>query len=206
MNREGKTMSQTKDRALQVLDADEIEALFDVCSTRAVSGIRDAAIIECMVGGGLRNAEVCALTFRNYSSKNNTISIHQGKGGKNRTVKLLKGYRDKMDKWLIRREALGLPKSGPLFCLISKGRIGERMDTDSNRKMIKRRAARAALSTPDREVWPHLLRHSHAALLALKGAALPVVQNQLGHSRATITDAYLRGIGAGTHLEAIDNL
>ena len=195
--------AKTTRRAIIPLTTREVDALLAQCSKRAPSGVRDAALIGVLVGAGLRVAEAVSLSRSDYDAERSTLLVRSGKGGKTRTVRLMRSYGALLDRWLSRRET---SRSQPLFCQITRGRSGLSLSTEAVRKMVKRRAARAGISSEDREVWPHLLRHTHASVLAHERVPLTSVQAQLGHSRATITDAYLHSIGVGRHLEDIASI
>ena len=68
---------------------------------------------------------------------------------------------------------------------------------------LKRLAKRAGI---DKRVHPHGFRHSHAVHLLRKGVPLPDIQRQLGHLNLATTDEYLRGLGAGEHVEKVRDL
>jgi integrase len=52
----------------------------------------------------------------------------------------------------------------------------------------------------------HCLRHYGASKLAQEGAPLTDIQALLGHSRATTTDIYLRGLSAASRLDSLKKL
>ena len=98
-----------------------------------------------------------------------------------------------MERWLERRERLGLNGRQALFCTISKGEsFGNQVDSSYVRRLLPRLAAKAGI---ERRVHPHALRHSLATMLAYEGKPLPVITAQLGHSSTAVTDRYLAKVG-----------
>ena len=74
-----------------------------------------------------------------------------------------------VERWIGRREQLGLNGRQPLFCTISKGHgSGGPIDASYVRKALPHLAARAGL---ERRVHPHALPHSLATALAHGGEA-----------------------------------
>jgi len=109
-----------------------------------------------------------------------------------RTVALDPSAQAYVERWLGKREQMGLNGRQPLFCTISKGeRFGGPIDSGYVRKALPRLAARAGL---ERRVHPHALRHSLATALAHEGKPLPTITAQLGHSSTAVTDRYLAKI------------
>ena len=49
----------------------------------------------------------------------------------------------------------------------------------------------ARLSGVDKNVSPHWFRHAHASHALAKGAPMPLIQRDLGHSSLAITGRYL---------------
>jgi integrase/recombinase XerD len=72
----------------------------------------------------------------------------------------------------------------PYFALNDTWFVGTRQ----SQKIVKRVANRAQLA---REVTPHVLRHTWAALALQKGISLAAVQKILDHDRLTTTAIYL---------------
>jgi integrase/recombinase XerD len=86
----------------------------------------------------------------------------------------------------------------PVFRARSGGRLTER----AVNYMLKRAAA-AADVTPN--LSAHWLRHAHASHAIERGAALPVVQANLGHGKVAVTSGYLHarpGTSSGLSLDA----
>ena len=101
---------------------------------------------------------------------------------------------------------LGIDGRRAVFCTHSKVNGVPRVKALSPRYvqiMLHRLARRAEI---EKRVHPHGLRHSHACHLLRKGVPLPAIQRQLGHVNLATTNEYLRGIGAGEHVEKIRDL
>jgi integrase/recombinase XerD len=175
----------------EVLEAWEVIALIRACG-RGPAGVRNAALIAIMFGAGLRVSEALALKVSDLNLNNGTVRVRHGKGDRARTVAIDASAQAYVERWLGRRERLGLNGRQPLFCTISKGDgFGGPIDSSYVRKALPRLAARAGL---DRRVHPHALRHSLATALAHEGKSLPTITAQLGHSSTAVTDRYLAKI------------
>lgn len=175
----------------EVLGADEVTALIRACG-RGPSGIRNAALIAIMFGAGLRVSEALDLKASDLDLRNGTVRVRHGKGDRARTVALDASAQAYIERWLGKREQLGLSGRQPLFCTISRNeRFGSRLDSSYVRRLLPRLATRAGIL---RRVHPHALRHSLATALAHEGKPLPVITAQLGHSSTAVTDRYLAKI------------
>ena len=124
-----------------------------------------------------------------------------GNADRARTVALDPSAQAYVERWLGRREQLGLNGRQPLFCTISKGTgFGSTLDSSYVRRALPRLAARAGL---ERRVHPHALRHSLATALAHEGKPLPAITAQLGHSSTAVTDRYLAKIAPADLVQQI---
>lgn len=175
----------------EVLEASEVAALIRACG-RGPTGVRNAALIAIMFGAGLRVSEALALRASDLDLTNGSVRVRHGKGDRSRTVALDASAQAYVERWLGKRQQIGLNGRQPLFCTITKGeRFGGPIDSSYVRRALPRLAARAGL---ERRVHPHALRHSLATALAHEGKSLPTITAQLGHSSTAVTDRYLAKI------------
>jgi site-specific recombinase XerD len=108
-----------------------------------------------------------------------------------RTVAVDPSAQAYVERWLARRETLGLNGRHPVFATISKNNHGHPLSATYVRQVLPRLARRAGI---EQRIHPHALRHSLATALAYEGKSLPTISGQLGHSSTGVTDRYLRKI------------
>jgi len=186
---------------VEILTADEVRALIRAASNRAPTGVRNRALIVVMYRGGLRLGEALALFPKDIDLEAGTIRVLRGKGRKARTVGLDEGGMAMIQRWLDKRQALGLNGRQPVFCSITKGApFGRRLHPQYVRQALNRLAERAGI---EKRVHPHGLRHAHAAELAAEGVPVNVVQRQLGHASLAVTSRYLDHISP---VELVDTM
>ena len=106
-------------------------------------------MVAIMFGAGLRVSEALALKVSDLSLNNGTVRVRHGKGDRARTVAIDASAQAYVERWLGRREQLGLNGRQPLFCTISKGeRFGGPIDSSYVRKALPRLAADAERADP----------------------------------------------------------
>ncbi|HIG31734.1 MAG TPA: hypothetical protein EYQ50_29525, partial [Verrucomicrobiales bacterium] len=66
------------------LTKDEVLSLIKACSPKAVSGIRNKALVVVLWRAGLRISEALALKPSDYDAEKGTLRVLMGKGGKMR--------------------------------------------------------------------------------------------------------------------------
>lgn len=181
------------------LDADllsrsEIDKLVSVCSRRAPTGIRNAALIVLLWRTGLRINEALNLNVKDVDFEGQVIVVQCGKGGKRRVVGLDAGTTAFIERWLAARKKRKIRPTAPLFCTLDGGHI----DSSYVRHMLPRLARKADI---EKRVHAHMFRHRHACDLVQEGAPLTTLQALLGHSSAATTARYLTRIGASEAVE-----
>jgi site-specific recombinase XerD len=142
--------------------------------------LKSRALLMTIYAAGLRRSEVASLRVRDIDSARMTITVHQGKGQKDRVVMLspvllemLRRYwrHQKPKEWLFPGEKPDQPISGnDVFAVFHN-------------------AVRRAGIT--KKVCPHSLRHSFATHLLESGTDLRTIQILLGHRSLKTTSRYL---------------
>jgi site-specific recombinase XerD len=163
------------------LTAAEAEALLAQPNGRALTGVRDRALIAIMLRAGLRCAEALQLRQRDIDFDGHRIRV-LGKGKKERVVPIDPILDAHLREWRARRP------SGERFFNTVREPKGRPLDAREIRRMVKRRGQRAGIN----DVHPHLLRHTCATVwISRPELELHEVQLLLGHARLTTTQRYL---------------
>ena len=170
-------------RIPKVLTIEQVERLL-AAPGDDILGLRDRAMFEIAYAAGLRVSELCGLTFDQIVDKERVLVV-EGKGKKQRVVpygrpaaKALSGY--------LSRSRPQLAKSGVTPFVFLNHR-GKRMSRVGFFKRLRMQGRRAGIQ---REVSPHVLRHSFATHLLQGGADLRYVQELLGHADISTTQIY----------------
>ena len=169
------------------LSAGEIRALFICCAEDPrPAGLRDAAVIAVLYGGGVRRAELVQLDLADYTLDTGAVRVRTGKGNKERIAYVQGMGSVAVEVWLDVRGAL----PGPLFTPIHRtGRIHLRaLREQSVYDMLRRRALQAGVPA----FSPHDLRRTFAGDLLDAGADISTVQKLLGHASVNTTQRYDR--------------
>jgi site-specific recombinase XerD len=178
------------------LTEDEVKALIRACSQRAITGVRNRALIVVLYRAGLRISEALSLLPKDLDPKANTLRVLHGKGDKCRVAGLDAGAWAILQLWLNRRAASGINSRAPVFCTLQGGL----MKTAYVRKLLPRLARKAGI---EKRVHAHGLRHTFAYELAGEGTPLHLIQSQLGHSSLATTDRYVRHLNPAAVVEAM---
>ena len=171
-----------------VLSVEEVEVLLKAPNTREPQGVRDQAVLEFMYATGSRASEVSSVKVGSVNFDTGYTRI-RGKGEKERLVPLGKVARKSLQRYLenVRAKWLKNRAEDALFLT----RQGKKMSRQSVWAILKKNAKVAGVQ---KEIYPHILRHSFATHLLEGGADLRVVQELLGHSDISTTQIY-------THVE-----
>lgn len=141
---------------------------------------RDAGILILLYGCGLRVSEALSLQWSNYPLPQ-TLCI-RGKGGKERMIPTMPLARDAIDRY----QTL-FPFDQDTDSAMFRGVRGGVLNQRAVRHVLER--ARHALGLPS-SATPHALRHSFASHLLRASGDLRAIQELLGHSSLSTTQAY----------------
>ena len=141
---------------------------------------RDTAVVTLLYGCGLRISEALGLT--GAVAKMPQVLRITGKGGKERLVPVLPIAAEAVADYT-RQCPFDLGKTDPLFRGTRGGPLNPRLVSGA---MVR---ARTRLGLPA-SATPHALRHSFATHLLSAGGDLRAIQELLGHSSLSTTQAY----------------
>ena len=166
------------------------ETLTEAEVTRLIfsaKSIRDKTMVSLLAYSGCRNKELCSLKVRDFDPGRNTIRIIKGKGIKDGLVNISSACTNIILNYL---QKYPRQQDDFLFETYQKNP----MTTCSVRKQVKVMAQKAELK---KRVYPHLLRHTLAANLLLRGANIMLLKQQLRHAHLETTLVYINSIVFG---------
>lgn len=171
-------------RLPQFLSKEEAERLVEAPDTATPVGQRDRAMLELFYATGMRVSELVGLDVGSVDLDTREVRVW-GKGSKERVVLMGVPAAEALRRYLREgREALRGPSGvGALFV----NQQGKGLSVRAVQVAIARHARAAGL---DKEVHPHMLRHSFATHLLDGGSDLRTVQELLGHASLTSTQIY----------------
>lgn len=161
----------------------EVERLLDSVPTSDPLALRDRAMLELLYGTGMRVSELLGLDLDDLQFELGYLQC-EGKGESARIIPVSPVAQSFVERYIQQaRNGLGGRETEALFL---NGR-GGRLSRQGFWKMIKRRAKEAGIQ---KEITPHVLRHSFATHLLENGADLRAIQQMLGHADLSTTQIY----------------
>lgn len=145
--------------------------------------LRDIAVVEVLFATGARVYEISTIREDSVNMNSGQIRI-MGKGGKERYVQISNSSVLAILKKYYMENENEIKKSG---CFFINNR-GKRYTEQSIRAMLKKYAKQAGI---ERNITPHMFRHSFATYLIEEGVDVSCVQQILGHSSIKTTQIYI---------------
>lgn len=178
-------MPKIEQKLPKVLSIEEIDRLIAAPNVAKPQGVRDRAMLELLYATGMRVSECIELNLDDIHLTMGFVRVF-GKGGKERIIPLgnsaieactnyLNKARFQLENVKLRTEALFINQRG------------KRLTRQGCWKLMKGYAEKAGI---DKELTPHILRHSFATHLIENGADLRAVQEMLGHADISTTQIY----------------
>lgn len=169
------------------LSTAEVERLLSVFPAQGKEPLlqRNRAILETIYASGLRVSEAAKLRVSDVNFEDGVLRV-TGKGSKVRIVPIGKTALAILRFYLnnTRPKLLGEKGNIPELFLSVRGKV---LNREWIWSVVKEAARHAGI---DREIYPHMLRHSFASHLLANGADLRVIQEMLGHSDLRTTEIY----------------
>lgn len=157
-----------------VLTHEEIHNLLNTVSNK-----KDLLIIEFLYSSGCRVSECVKLNIKDLDLNDCTARVRGGKGGKDRLIILSKKWVEEIKPYLEHK------KTASEFVFSKKN--GSPYSVDTIQRIVKRYAIKAGIQ---KNVTPHILRHSYATHLLEGGENIRKIQELLGHSDLSTTQIY----------------
>jgi len=168
-------------RLPQILEAGEVDALLGSLRT-----VRDRAIIEAMLLGGLRRCEVLGLRLADLRLGDWRVFIADGKGGHQRLVPISQTFFVTVAAYL-NDERPADAVTDRVFVALKGPRRGQPLSADGLDEVLTGARERAGLAGGT----CHELRHTCFTRLRQAGMPIEAIQAQAGHRSIASTRVYL---------------
>ena len=166
-----------------ILSIEEVDNLLNIKTENAFD-YRNKAMLELMYSSGLRVSELVSLELKDIDLENRIVRCI-GKGKKERIVPIGDYAIDYLKKYIY--EYRPLLKKGYNTDSIFLNNHGKEMTRQGFFLIIKKIAKEKDIN---KNITPHMLRHSFATHLLNNGADLRTIQEMLGHSNISTTQIY----------------
>lgn len=176
-------------RLPKALTDEEIEKLLTTEVPETPWSLCDQAILELAYASGLRLSELRNIRLEQLQLDAGFVLVI-GKGNKERVVPLGRKAVAAMQRYLEAGRPKLVTKRSPGTVFLTQR--GTPFSAVTLWLHIKRRVRRAGI---ERNVTPHMLRHSFATHLLEHGADLRVIQELLGHANISTTEVYTHVAG-----------
>ncbi len=170
------------------LSIEEIDSILGVIDVSSPEGARNYAIIETLYSCGLRVSELINLRFSDLYFDEGFIRV-RGKGNKQRLMPISEIAIQKINNYLHHRANISIKRGNEDVLFVSSR--GKAISRITIFHYIRKYSEEAGI---EKDIGPHVLRHSFATHLLERGANIRVIQEMLGHEKISTTEIY-------THLD-----
>jgi len=174
----------TSKKILEILDVDEVKNFLESIPINTPSDLRDRAMFEMLYGCGLRVSEITGLRTGDIDYEQELLRFI-GKGEKERLTPIGETALLYLNRYMASgRGKLEKEFKSDYIFLNCRGR---RLSRQGFWKILKKYSKRSGI---EKNIYPHIFRHSFATHLLQGGADIRVVQKLLGHSSISTTEIY----------------
>lgn len=178
-------------KIVDYLTVDETSAILKSVDTSVANGERDELMLTMLYDTAARVQELADLRFGDITliTKNTSMVRLTGKGSKTRTVPISIRTYEMLKPYIESRE-----KKEPTDSLFVN-RTGDKLTRHGISYILKKYASVAEESCPSikqKDISPHILRHSKAVHMLQGGIDLSKIRDFLGHEHISTTEIYVR--------------
>lgn len=165
----------------ETLTIEEVNLLLEQPNGSSVKELRDKAMLELLYATGIRVSELISLKVSDVNLRMNYICCRDGE--RERIIPFEPVAKEALIRYMEEARDRLCQDSDYLFSNCQ----GTSMTRQGFWKIIKHYAAKAGI---EKDITPHMIRHSFATHLVDNGADLKAVQEMLGHSDISTTQIY----------------
>ena len=165
------------------LTVNEVDKLLNIDLKKPID-YRNKAMLEVLYATGMRISELLNLTLSNYNPEDGSIKV-MGKGSKERYVPISNVAIKYLDMYLNKYRSFILKTKESEYIFVNYN--GKKMSRQGFFKILKALCQKSGIN---KEISPHILRHSFATHLLNNGADLRIIQELLGHASISTTEIY----------------
>lgn len=167
----------------QVMDAEQVQTLFQLAERDTPMGVRDLAMLHLLYATGMRASELVSLNVDHFCAQDAAIKC-VGVRGNVRFLPLTSAAMDVLELYLLRGRPRFIRYASEEALFVNHH--GERLTRQGFWLIIKGYARRAGIE----DLTPHKLRHSFTMHMLDSGMDLGSVQELLGHAHISTTQFY----------------
>lgn len=178
-------MMKVKKRLPKYLTTLEVDKLLNINLNNKFD-YRNKAMLELLYSSGLRASELISLDTTNIDFENKVLNVY-GKGKKERIVPLGDVAIKYLKKYIYEYRSMLYVKGKKKIDALFLNNHGVRITRFGLNLLLNKIALSVGI---DKEITPHVLRHSFATHLVEGGADIRSVQELLGHENVVTTEVY----------------
>lgn len=167
---------------LQTVYEDFKEAV-DKGNGNADEKLRNVVVVELLFATGARVSEITNLRKDQLDLATGTVTI-RGKGNKERMIQICNADTLKLIRYYSQKFSSRIKTAGG-FLLVN--RLGGKLSEQSIRTIIRNLAEATSIQ---KQITPHVFRHTFATLLLERDVDIKYIQSLLGHSSIMTTQLY----------------
>ncbi len=182
---EGIQSPKIEKRVPSVLTSNEVALLLEQPKDVDLKGIRDKAMLEFAYATGMRVTEIISLNIDDINLEQGYARCTNGK--KSRTIPLGNMSLKALKEYILNARNIMIKDENEKALFVNVN--GQRLTRQGFWKIIKYYKEQAHI---EKDITPHVLRHSFATHLLQNGADLKSIQTMLGHSDILSTQIYMQ--------------
>ena len=178
-------------RLPEVLSLQEVKEIIDSIP-HTPNGNKDRIIIKILVTTGARISEVLELEIKDIENQDYEFIRVLGKGSKYRLIPIYSGLEDEIKDYIendrkVLMQNMKIDEKNKMRKSNNEYKLFLNTRRENFWKKLKEYAENAKIN---KNVYPHIFRHSVATMLLNNGADIRIVQEILGHVNISTTEIY----------------